>query len=131
MSSDQSPGSRLVSFQLEEARSTYETGGRPALQTFLDNLRRIYGAKGILTDAQGRDLATGQDRIELIRRARSRAPFRVFRLSDNMMARMAEDGRYWFFFIVPRRVPGPGSSNPTTSSSWAPRSCCVTGLPFT
>jgi signal transduction histidine kinase len=107
MSSDQSPGARLVTFQLEEARATYETGGRPALQMFLDNLRRIYGAKGILTDARGRDLATGQDRSELIRRARRRAPFRLLRTSDNMMARTAGDGRYWFFFIVPRQSPGP------------------------
>ncbi len=107
MSSDQSPGARLVSFQLAEAQATYESGGRPALLEFLGNLRRIYGARGILTDAQGRDLATGQDRSSLIRRARASAPFSIFRLSDNMMARMAEDGRYWFFFIVPRQSPGP------------------------
>ena len=107
MSSDQSPGARLVTFQLEEARTTYETGGRPALQMFLDNLRQVYGAKGILTDAGGRDLATGQDRSDLIRRARRNAPFRLLRMSDNMMARTAGDGRYWFFFIVPRQNPGP------------------------
>ncbi len=107
MSSDQSPGARLVTFQLEEARTTYETGGRPALQMFLDNLRHVYGAKGILTDAGGRDLSTGQDRSDLIRRARRNAPFRLLRMSDNMMARTAGDGRYWFFFIVPRQSPGP------------------------
>jgi signal transduction histidine kinase len=28
-------------------------------------------------------------------------------MRDNMMARMAGDGRYWFFFIVPRQNPGP------------------------
>jgi hypothetical protein len=43
MSSAQSPGARLVTFQLEEARTTYETGGRPALETFLENLHNIYG----------------------------------------------------------------------------------------
>jgi signal transduction histidine kinase len=107
VSDNQSPGARLLSFQLEEARATYEMGGRPALVTFLDNLHRIYGAKGILTDAQGRDLATGQDLSELIRRARLRPPFRAFRVSDHMVARMAEDGRYWFFFIVPGQTPGP------------------------
>ena len=30
-SDQQSPGARLVTFQLEEARVAYETGGRPAL----------------------------------------------------------------------------------------------------
>ena len=31
-SGSQSPGSRLVKLQLEEARVTYENGGRPALE---------------------------------------------------------------------------------------------------
>lgn len=107
VSSDQSPGARLVRFQLEEARATYEIGGRPALLSFLDNLRQIYGARGILTDGQGRDLITGRDRSDLIRRARARAPFAILRMDDNMMARKSDDGRYWFFFIVPRQSPGP------------------------
>jgi signal transduction histidine kinase len=106
-SGDRSPGARLVSFQLEEARAMYESGGRPALLAFLENLRRIYGAKGILTDAQGRDLATGKDRSDLIRRAQSSSLFRIFHVSDNIMARMADDKRYWFFFVVPRQSPGP------------------------
>ncbi len=71
----QSPAARLVTFQLEEARAAYETGGRPALQLFLENLRKIYGAEGILTDEQGRDMLTNADRSELIRRARRRAAF--------------------------------------------------------
>ncbi len=107
VSSDQSPGARLVRFQLEEARATYEIGGRPALLGFLDNLRQIYGARGILTDSKGRDLITGRDRSDLIRRARAQTPFRMLRMDDNMMARKSEDGRYWFFFIVPRQSPGP------------------------
>ena len=42
----QSPGARLVTFQLEEARAAYETGGRPALQLFLENLQQIYERRG-------------------------------------------------------------------------------------
>jgi hypothetical protein len=57
-----SPGARLVQFQLEEARVAYETGGRPALQAFLENLTRIYDAQGILTDEKGRDLLANRDR---------------------------------------------------------------------
>jgi two-component system sensor histidine kinase CpxA len=106
VSDDQSPGARLVAFQLEEARAMYESGGRPALQSFLENLQRIYGARGILTDDQGRDLLTGEDRSDLVRKARRRSPFRMIRVSENMVARPAEDGRYWFFFIVPRQRPG-------------------------
>jgi signal transduction histidine kinase len=105
-SDEQSPGARLVTFQLEEARLAYETGGRPGLQAFLDNVQKIYGAQGILTDENGRDLLTNEDRSDLLRRARRRATFPIMRTTENMVARTAEDGRYWFFFIVPRERPG-------------------------
>jgi len=105
-SDQQAPGARLVKFQLEEARVTYETGGRPALQLFLDNLQQIYDAKGVLTDDKGRDLLTGADRSDLARRARLRPAFSFILMGDGMVARPADDGRYWFFFIVPRARPG-------------------------
>ncbi len=105
-SDQQAPGSRLVKFQLEEARVAYETGGRPALWLFLDNVEKIYGAKAILTDDFGRDLVTGQDRSDLVQRARSRPAFPYIRAGDGMIARAADDGKYWFFFIVPRERPG-------------------------
>ena len=49
-------------FQLEEAATAYETGGRPALQSFLETLHRVYDARGVLTDENGRDLLTNEDR---------------------------------------------------------------------
>jgi signal transduction histidine kinase len=103
---DGSPGARLVTFQLEEARAAYETGGRPGLQIFLDNLVKIYGARGVLTDERGHDLLTGEDRSDLIRRARLAAPFRVVRWRETVLARRAEDGRYWFLFLTPPEQPG-------------------------
>jgi len=96
-----SPVARLVTFQLEEARAAYEIGGRPGLQSFLETLDRVYDATGVLTDASGRDLLTNQDRSALIRHARQRALYAIFR-TDSVVARLSEDGRYWFFFIVPR-----------------------------
>jgi len=105
-SGQDAPGSRLVKFQLEEARVTYETGGRPALMQYLENVQRIYGAKGILTDERGGDLLTNEDRSDLVRRASGRPSFPFFRTSDGMVARAADDGRYWFFLIVPRETPG-------------------------
>jgi two-component system sensor histidine kinase CpxA len=96
-----SPVARLVTFQLEEARTAYEIGGRPGLQAFLDTLQRVYDASGVLTDAQGRDLLTNQDRSALIRHAQRHALYEIFR-TDSVVARLSEDGRYWFFFIVPR-----------------------------
>jgi signal transduction histidine kinase len=102
----EAPGARLVKFQLEEARLAYEKGGRPALQEFLENLHKIYGAQGILTDERGRDLLTNQDHSGLVRRARLRPPLRFMPIGESTMARSADDGRYWFFFIVPRERPG-------------------------
>jgi len=101
-----SPVSRLVRFQLEEARVAYETGGRPALEAFLENVQKIYHAHGILTDQRGRDLMSGADRSDLVGRARQRRPFPFFRTGADMVARAADDGRYWFFYIVPGEPPG-------------------------
>jgi signal transduction histidine kinase len=101
-SDERAPVARLVRFQLEEARSAYETGGRPGLQAFLDTLNRVYDARGILTDETGRDLLTNEDRSDLVGRARRPYFFQIFRTGDAMVARAADDGQYWFFFIVPR-----------------------------
>ena len=110
------PASRLVRFQLEEARTAYETGGRPELEAFLDTLSRIYDAQGILTDEKGRDVLTGADRSSLVRRARLGVPgatlYRFFSLGDATLARAAADGRYWFFFIVPRASLAPSFLTP-------------------
>ncbi|HMC59717.1 MAG TPA: hypothetical protein VKJ01_11035, partial [Candidatus Solibacter sp.] len=105
-SDERAPLARLVTFQLEEARSAYEVGGRPGLQSFLDTLHRVYDASGILTDGDGRDLLTNQDRSNLIRHARRRALYRFFRTGDATVARVSDDGRFWFFFIVPRATVG-------------------------
>ena len=101
-SDERAPVARLVTFQLEEARSAYEIGGRPGLQAFLDTLHRVYDARGILTDETGRDLLTNEDRSDLLRRARRPYFFQIFRTGGAMVARAAGDGRYWFFYIVPR-----------------------------
>ncbi len=106
-SDTEAPAARLVMFQLEEARSAYETGGRPALQTFLDTLHRVYHAQGVLTDERGRDVLTNQDRSDLVRRASRSQALPFIRVGVATVARHADDGRYWFFFITPRPNVGP------------------------
>jgi two-component system sensor histidine kinase CpxA len=101
-SDERAPVARLVTFQLEEARSAYEIGGRPGLQEFLNTLHRVYDARGVLTDEDGRDLLTNQDRSDLVHRAQRPAFYQFFHRGDATVSRAAEDGRYWFFFIVPR-----------------------------
>jgi len=105
-SDERAPVARLVTFQLEEARSAYELGGRPGLQSFLDTLHKVYDAKGVLTDGDGRDLLTNQDRSNLIRHARRRALYQFFRTGEATVARVSDDGKFWFFFIVPRTTVG-------------------------
>ena len=105
-SDERAPVARLVRFELEQATSAYETGGRPALQSFLDTLHRVYDARGVLTDENGRDLLTNEDRSDLILRAHRRVFYQVFRTGDSTVARASDDGRFWFFFIVPRAHVG-------------------------
>ena len=64
----------------------YEIGGRPALEAFLDTLHRVYDARGVLTDENGRDLLTNEDRSDLIRQ---RAAARRSRSSATGSAMMA------------------------------------------
>jgi len=98
----EAPAARRITFEMEEARAAYENGGRPALQAFMENLQRIYGIQGILTDEKGRDLLTGQNRMDLIRHYRQ-PPMEFIRLmGDVTAARAADDGRYWFISIAPR-----------------------------
>jgi len=96
------PAGRLVEFQLTQARWAYETGGRAGLRRFLDTVDRVYEARGVLTDRSGRDLLTGADRSDLVQRARSRSQYPRFSAGNSMVARAADDGRYWYFLIVPR-----------------------------
>jgi signal transduction histidine kinase len=101
-SGTEAPAARLVTFQLEEARAAYETGGRPALQSFLDTLQQVYHAEGVLTDEHGRDVLTNRDRSDLVRRATRSPGIALIRVGVATVARHADDGRYWFFFITPR-----------------------------
>jgi two-component system sensor histidine kinase CpxA len=115
-SDEHTPWSRLMRFQLDEARTAYETGGRPELQAFLETLDRSYDAQAMLADESGRDLLTGQDRSNLVRRARLGAPkftlYRFIPVGVATLARASSDGRYWFFLIVPRSSLAPAILTP-------------------
>jgi two-component system sensor histidine kinase CpxA len=100
-SREKQPVSRLLPFALEEARYSYENGGSQRLKLFLDRFDAIFQARGILTDAQGRDLATGELRPDLFANARRRVGF--MRGNSAVIPRMADDGRYCFFMTFPRR----------------------------
>ena len=98
------PAALRIRFDLEEARSAYEKGGRPALAAFMENLHRIYGTRGILTDEKGSDLITGDDRSNLIAKYARKPRFQFLSFGEITAAIPSEDGRFWFISIAPRRA---------------------------
>src|SRR5580700_3013312 len=56
------PFEKTSTWQMLEAREAYETGGVPKLKAYLDRVDRHFQIDHHLTDASGRDLATGEDR---------------------------------------------------------------------
>ena len=52
-----------------------------------------------------------------MRHAQRRGFTAIFRIGDSAVARSTDDGRYWFFFIVPRATASaPGSCSPNICS---------------
>ena len=93
--------SRLVRFQLVEARTAYETGGRPGLERFMRRFHAVFSGEGILTGPTGRDLLTGADESAVISHARAESLFPVLRLGGLAVARQSVDGQYYFIFVIP------------------------------
>jgi two-component system sensor histidine kinase CpxA len=101
-----SPVSRLVSFQLVEARHAYESGGRQGLGDFLQRFHSVYRGPASFTDAAGRDVLTGESHAGWVAQARRHPNFPVAAQGRKMRGRGATDGAYWFFFAIPERPVG-------------------------
>jgi len=93
---------RLLAFQLIEARAAYQTGGRAGLEQFTERFHAVFAGEGVLTDASGHDLLTGADDSALLAKARQPSRLPPFRRGGAVFARASADGRYWFFFVIPR-----------------------------
>jgi methyl-accepting chemotaxis protein len=57
-------------FHTAEAVQSYESGGSPGLAAYLGRLHHFLKEHDYLTDAQGKDLLTGEDRSGLLKLAR-------------------------------------------------------------
>jgi hypothetical protein len=66
--------------QTAEAEEAYEAGGSAGLAVYLKRLHRFMREHDYVTDAQGKDLATGEDRSALLRLARPISEPPVFRI---------------------------------------------------
>jgi two-component system sensor histidine kinase CpxA len=91
-----------VAFELKEARAAYESDGRQGLQRFKVRFQSVFSGEGVLTDAAGRDLLTGADESALLAQTRADSRFPPFRRGGAVIGRASDDGRYWFFFVIPR-----------------------------
>jgi signal transduction histidine kinase len=68
----QTPVGRNAAMQFEEARLEYETGGAKALSSYLGWQHAFYPKLQFYFARKGRDLVTGEDRSQLLARAKSR-----------------------------------------------------------
>lgn len=99
-----SPAALRMHFELEQAREAYESGGRPALSAFLEDLKHVYGTRGILTDERKCDLLTGRDDTDIIKHYSHPPAMPFLSFGETTAARRSEDGRYYFISVAPRRA---------------------------
>ena len=61
---------RFNALLMEEAIESWQTGGQPALAAHMQRVTRHMSGNHYLTDASGKDLATGEDRSKMLAIAR-------------------------------------------------------------
>lgn len=99
----QFPMSMLVNFQMREARHAWRRHGAAGLAEALERFTENREMQAFFTDASGRDLVSGEDRSALLHAAAQR-PDSVLRDGNSIViARSTDDGRYWYFLVLPRR----------------------------
>ncbi|MEO8594015.1 MAG: HAMP domain-containing sensor histidine kinase [Candidatus Solibacter sp.] len=99
-----------LSWEVEQARQTYELGGVPELARYMEHVQKTAVGRRYLTDSQGIDLVTGEDRSAALALARlpdgapgkhtQRAPFLVTTTNDGL-----------YCWIVELIQPGPAISD--------------------
>lgn len=95
------PFRRIAQLEFELARRAYEQGGRGELMKHLEWVRTVGNFSGVLADASGRDLATGESHAEVIERLQQDRPFvppgaPVLHQGRLVNGFRSTDGRYWF-----------------------------------
>jgi two-component system sensor histidine kinase CpxA len=98
-SARQSPFTLMLSLEVSEAQHAWETGGAEKLRETLQRFRDVtYSSSAALTDAEGKDLLTGESRADMLPYARARVhiPFTGF---SHVFGRGSNDGRYYLILI--------------------------------
>jgi signal transduction histidine kinase len=91
-----------ASLELDEAREAYEEGGQAKLARFVSRMEQRFPGHHYLTDARGRDLATGEDRSSILAVASpGAAPPGPFRRPSAIVS-VSSDGKYrWIVQMAP------------------------------
>jgi len=92
----------LVALQFSQAREAYETGGKKALEKTMDRIQSVTHTGSFITDANGHDLLTGEDRSDLMKHVEPTSIFPQVRRNRSVIARQSPDGKYWYFLLVNR-----------------------------
>lgn len=87
---------QMDQLELQEARAAYESGGLPALRTYLASLNRQFGDVHLLLDANGHDVDGGADHSVALP-APPETQRRGFIHGVFSLVQRSEDGKYWFF----------------------------------
>jgi signal transduction histidine kinase len=98
-SARQSPFTLLLSLEVSEAQHAWETGGPENLRATLQRFRDVtYSSSAMLTDAEGKDLLSGESRAAMLPYARARVhvPFTEF---SHVFGRESNDGRYYLILV--------------------------------
>jgi signal transduction histidine kinase len=102
--------------ELDEARSSFEKGGRESLAGYMERLNRAFGGKHYLLSADGTDLVSGVSRTQLLPTPPSRR-YRGYAGGDFHLAQLSDDGEFWFAVF--------GTSNKTGPATWAYFVACI------
>lgn len=104
-SEPRAPLGSLLNLQVEQAKQTYESGGKEALNALLTKYEQQTHLQVVFTDSKGTDLISGQSRPDLLRRpirSRWRLPF-PFNSRPSVISRWDASRQYRLSFIDPRR----------------------------
>jgi two-component system sensor histidine kinase CpxA len=91
----------MIRLQIRELRQAYESGGVPALEAVLDRFHTMAPGQHYFTDANGRDLVSGQNLSKLLEEGR-KPPLIPF-VRPHIIARPAHDEKYWLVVVLNRR----------------------------
>lgn len=90
----------IHAWQTSEAADAYESGGAAGLNTYMTKLRRFLKERDYLTDSQGNDLLTGENRSALLKLAHPPSePPREIR-GQIVIVNSSADGRYRLITVV-------------------------------